>query len=152
MAEYVITKPEVAKIKDGRVRLLFVNKTRRRQSRVGEPMSVNVAKANKQRERVITPVCTYRATVRIDAEGVVRVIETTHKPGDVTAEALHRLFAAAEAGSPADGHAPALKAIAVVAGFKTWPAVYTDALRRARPTRHRADDLIVEVVGWSAPR
>lgn len=160
MPAYVLPREHGPALKSGRQRLL-VAAPRTDQGAVGgsphaivaDPVMFDLAaKAPHKRERVREGVCIFRAGVVITPTGLLRVINPRWREHDQhapQAERLARCLANAEQGSPR-ADAKALKALAALAGFRSWRSLYEyHADPHRAPRAGEGGEIAREIIGWA---
>lgn len=160
MPAYVLPREHGPAIKAGRQRLLVAAPRVDSDKPGGSPHAIVAdpvmldlaAKAPHRRERVRETVCIFRAGVVITPTGLLRVLNPRWREHDAhapQAERLARYLAAAEQGA-AGADATALKAVAALAGFRSWKALYAyHADPHRAPRAGEGGEIAREIIGWA---
>ena len=110
------------------------------------------ASADEPAETLGQRPCILRGSLVITADALVRIIDLTfHERGEHSrqAERLAAVLRAAEQGGPYAGGQARL-AVARLAGFKSWQALFDWNSHRDRRGRPDADGRVVrEIIGWA---
>lgn len=157
MPAYTLPREHGPAVRDGRQRITLAaprdNNVPGGHAAVGDDVFVDLAKrGDKPRERVARRRCILRGQLVITEDALVRVTDLRFRDRDewaAEAERLKRLIEAAEQGTPA-ATSDTLLALAKLAGFRSWKALYTFNAARDRRGRPDADGRVTrDLIGWS---
>lgn len=157
MPGYTLPREHGPAVRDGRQRITLSaprdNSVPGGHAAIGDDVFIDLAKrGDKARERVARRRCILRAQLVITEDALVRITDLRFRDRDewaAEAERLKRLIEAAERGTPA-ATAETLLALAKLAGFRSWKALYTFHAATARRGRPDAEGRVVrELIGWS---